>query len=145
MTTTKINPTELLTAKVVLSSDPELLYNIDGSDIRIRLNQSNNREYSFLVDPALELKPGDFVVCQVKNGFTFGLITSIDGTHVLHDTYLENTVLEEGAHKLILTKVDWEPVELAIRAKRLYAIEKRKAETRSRLNAEAFKLVKEQL
>jgi hypothetical protein len=106
---------------------------------------SNGKGYSFLVDPALEVAVGDLVVCQVKNGFTFGLIKSVGEPFVSHDTYLENAVLEEGAHRLVVSRVAWEPVKLAIRAKRLYAIEKRKAETRQRLNSEAFNNVKEQL
>ena len=145
MPTTATHPTELLTVQVELSSNPELLSNIDGSDIRVRLNQSNGKDYSFLVDPALKIAEGDLVVCQVRNSFTFGIVLRVGGTCCSYDTYLENAVLEEGAHKLVLAKVDWEPVKLAIRAKRLYALEKRKAETRARLNSEAFNNVKEQL
>lgn len=138
-------PTEYRTVQVELSGQPELLSNIDGSDIKLRLNMSNGKDYSFLVDPALGITEGDLVVCQVRNSFTFGIVLRVGGTCCSHETYLENVVLEEGAHKLVVAKVDWEPVKLAVRAKRLYAIEKRKAETRARLNSEAFNNVKEQL
>ncbi len=138
-------PAHYHTALVELSSAPDLVSNVDGSNVQVRLTMSNGKGYSFLVDPALEVAVGDLVVCQVKNGFTFGLIKSVGEPFVSHDTYLENAVLEEGAHRLVVSRVAWEPVKLAIRAKRLYAIEKRKAETRQRLNSEAFNNVKEQL
>ena len=138
-------PTTYHTAIVELSSVPDIVSNVDGSDVRVRLTMHNGKGYSFLVDPALEIAPGDLVVCQVKNGFTFGIIQSVGEPFVSHDTYLENVVLEEGAHRLVVSRVDWEPVKLAVRAKRLYAIEKRKAETRQRLNSEALNNAKEQL
>ena len=139
------HPTEYRTVQVELSGQPELLSNIDGSDIKLRLNMSNGKDYSFLVDPALKIAEGDLVVCQVRNSFTFGIVLRVGGTCCSHETYMENAVLEEGAHKLVVAKVDWTPVKLAIRAKRLYVIEKRKAETRARLNSEALNAVKEQL
>lgn len=138
-------PAHYHTALVELSSVPDLVSNVDGSNVQVRLTMGNGKGYSFLVDPALEVAVGDLVVCQVKNGFTFGIIKSVGEPFVSHDTYLENAVLEEGAHRLVVSRVAWEPVKLAIRAKRLYAIEKRKAETRQRLNSEAFNNVKEQL
>lgn len=145
MTTLTTITTQYHTALVELSSMPDIVSNLTGSDIRVRMVDSNRKGYSFLVDPALKIAEGDLVVCQVRNNFTFGMVLSVGEPFVSHDTYLENAVLEDGAHKLVLAKVDWEPVKLAIRAKRLYAVEKRKIETRARLNSEALNAVKEQL
>ena len=139
------NPIIYYSAEVKLSSNPDLVSNLDGSDVTVRLAECNNKHYSFLYDPELDLIAGDLVVCQVRNGFTFGIVQSTSTHETLRTDYLRNVVLEEGSHKLIVSKVDWSPVKLAIRAKRLYAIEKRKAETRQRLNSEAFNNVKEQL
>ena len=132
------NPIVYFTADVELSSNPDLVSNLNGSDVQVRLCECNHKHYSFLFDPTLELAEGDLVVCQVRNGFTFGIVQSISRNETMHIDYLRNVVLEEGSHKLIVYKVDWEPVKLAIRAKRLYAIEKREQEKRAKLNDAAF-------
>lgn len=131
--------------RVKLSSAPELRSNIDGSDVIVHLEQCNDKLYSFLADPVLSLQDGDFVACQVKNSFTFGIVYDISDAQVSYETYLENVLLEEGAHKLIITKIDFDCVTNAIRAKRLYEAEKRIIEARAKLNQEALNNVKARL
>ena len=125
-------------AEVKLSGTPDLVSNLDGSDVAVRLCECNQKHYSFLFSPTLELAVGDLVVCQVRNSFTFGIVQSISTDETLHTDYLRNVVLEEGLHKLIVSKVDWLSVKLAIRAKRLYVREKREQEKRAKLNDAAF-------
>ena len=139
------HPTYYKTVDVVLSNTCELHSNVTGEHVQLYYSNCNNKHYSFLYDPTLELAVDDLVVCQACSGFIYGKVVELTDRQVDHDTYLENVVLEEGAHKLVVAKIDWSPVKLAVRAKRLYALEKRKAETRARLNVEAFNNVKENL
>lgn len=125
--------------KCILGGEPNIRSNVNGSKLAIELPATNNKQYDFLYDGSkLELVPGDLVVCQVRNSFTFGVVQSVSRFETTHEDYLHNVVLEEGSHKLIVSKIDWSAVKLAIRAKRLYAREKREQEKRAKLNTEAF-------
>ena len=130
---------------VKLSSEPELRSNVDGSDVIVHLKQCNEKLYSFLADPALNIQDVDFVVCQVRSSFTFGIVYAVSDTQISYETYLENVMLEEGPHKLVIAKIakiDLDCVTHAIRVKQLYEAEKRIIDARSRLNQEAWNNVK---
>jgi hypothetical protein len=133
-------PTFYRRVAVILGSEPELRSCLNGQNVTLTLPATNNKQYDFLVDPALELAPGDFVVCQVRSSFTFGIVMRVGdaSTDVSHEDYMHNVVLGEGAYKLIVARVDWEPVKLAIRTKRLYDKKKREIEQRSKVNPEAL-------
>ena len=98
-----------------------------------------------MADPALNLQENDFVVCQVRSSFTFGIVYAISDVQISYETYLENVMLEEGPHKLVIAKIDLDCVTHAIRVKRLYEAEKRIIDARSRLNQEAWNKVKTRL
>lgn len=139
-------PSYYLRVACILGSEPELRSCINGENVTLMLPSTNNKQYDFLCDPALEPVAGDFVVCQVRSSFVFGIVMRVDNINLVsHEDYMRNVVLAEGAHKLVIAKPDWGLVKDAIRAKRLYELKKRENERKAKLDAKAFEATLEEL